>query len=173
MSLHTTPVVPQQLLNEASPDVSLGLIGANTFLDRSLPDTLVSAERMEHVILATPMLESIRERQAMVLEKQILDLAMRSRGHLAIDHIRVSDFTCAWINALISLTERSQKLGGRLAIFGLTLAGEEMLRETGLHRKLHIARSRASALEMIGVEQPTLLQRALLSLLSPSARRVA
>lgn len=161
------------MLAETSPDVSLGLLGNDRFQDRPLPSQLLSAERVEHVMLVTPLIESIRERQAMVLEKQILDLALRCRGHLAIDHVRVNDFTCAWINSLISLTERSQKLGGRLAIFGLTLAGEEMLRETGLHRKLHIARSRAAALEMVGFEQPTLLQRALLSLLNPPTRRVA
>ena len=112
---------------------------------------LITNQPIEHALLTSVLVSSIREHEAASLEPLLLRAADQCRGHLALNLAQVSSFSCAWINALLALTRRCESLGGQLAIFGLSLHAESFLRSTGLHKQLHLYRGRDNALAAVGL----------------------
>ena len=87
------------------------------------------------------------EAHAAQLGPELVALARLTGGRLALDMTQVTDFSCAWINAMIAASQHCEQFGGKLAIMSLAPRLESLLRETGLHRQLYLAGSVKEALQ--------------------------
>jgi len=74
------------------------------------------------------------------------DLGQRVGGNMVLDVAGVQPFDCTWINALIGLTVRCKRMGGRLVLVGVSDDANDIIRSTGLTKMLDVGVSRESAL---------------------------
>jgi anti-anti-sigma factor len=112
-------------------------------------DTVFSFSRQGDAAVVTLACPAVRDWQASVLSTYLSDIVERNRGRtLVVDVAGVAKFSCAWINALITLTERATRMGGQLVVVGLSRDSRRLLKSTGLSRRLHLAGSPAEALAM-------------------------
>jgi anti-anti-sigma regulatory factor len=88
----------------------------------------------------------LSQRELANMFKQLDDLARKVQGNLALDLTLVKPLNCAWINGLIDYHHRCKSMGGQLVIAGLPADAADILRTTGLDRKLIISASRGDAL---------------------------
>lgn len=118
-----------------------------------LPDaenTLLTVSRVGHAGVVCISSEAIRDGDAMRLAENLSDLAFRLRGWMVLEMSGVTGFTCCWINALIDLSKRCQRLGGKLVVVGMKRPAMAMLENTGLTKHITVVRSHAEALEVVG-----------------------
>ena len=74
------------------------------------------------------------------------DLARKVQGNIALDLTLVKPLNCAWINHIITYHHRCRNLGGQLVIAGLPVDAADILRTTGLDKKLIMSATREDAL---------------------------
>ncbi len=110
-------------------------------------DAFITVDRLPYATVVTILATNLRETHAAELGPELTSLARLTGGRLALDLSRVTDFSCAWINAMISATRHCEQFGGRLALMALSPKLEALLRETGLHRQLYLAGSVKEALQ--------------------------
>lgn len=113
---------------------------------QTFDDSFVTVSATASVAVATIELPAVRERQAMIMQHRLVELAEQSRGRLAVGFTQVGDMTSACINALIEVNRHCRRLGGKLVIFGLTRALVRLFASTGLDRVLTVAPDTDAAL---------------------------
>lgn len=114
-------------------------------------DTVLSFSRQGDAAVVTLACPAVREWQASVLSTYLNDVVERNRGRtVVVDVAGIGQFSCAWINTLIGLTERVARMGGQLVVVGLSRESRRLLKSTGLVRRLHLAGSTSEALAMTG-----------------------
>jgi anti-anti-sigma factor len=114
-------------------------------------DTVFSFSRQGDAAVVTLACPAVREWETSVLSSYLSDIVERNRGRtLVIDVAGVAQFSCAWINALIGLTDRVARMGGQMVVVGLSRDARRLLKSTGLTRRLHLAGSQAEALSWTG-----------------------
>jgi anti-anti-sigma factor len=99
----------------------------------------VRLECGEAVAVAFLAMPCIRDHQAQLLEVRLCGMAERAGGRLAVSLAEVDDITSAGINALVVVHAHCRKLGGHLALFGLSRQLRELLKLTHLDQAFVIA----------------------------------
>jgi len=110
-------------------------------------DRFMAVDRLPYATVITFVTPHLREAHAAQLGPELIALARLTGGRLALDMTQVTDFSCAWINAMLAASQHCEQFGGRLAIMSLNPRLENLLRETGLHRQLYLAGSVKEALQ--------------------------
>ncbi|MBX3388580.1 MAG: STAS domain-containing protein [Phycisphaeraceae bacterium] len=119
-----------------------------TTQSRQFPrDRFMVVDRLPYATVVTFVTPHLREAHAAQLGPELVALARLTGGRLALDMTQVTDFSCAWINAMIAASQHCEQFGGKLAIMSLSPRLENLLRETGLHRQLYLAGSVKEALQ--------------------------
>jgi anti-anti-sigma regulatory factor len=67
------------------------------------------------------------------------ELARKVQGNLAVDMAMVNPMNCGWINAMIELHQRCKSLGGQFIVAGLPADAADIVRSTGLDKKLMLS----------------------------------
>jgi anti-anti-sigma factor len=106
--------------------------------------------RVGGAVVATVSCAFLKERQAEVLKGYLADLVERHGGRVILDVGGIGQFSCAWINVLIGLTDRSREVGGEFMVVGFTREAKSMLRSTGLVKHLHLEPNTHAALRLMG-----------------------
>lgn len=114
-------------------------------------DTMFTLRRVGGAGVIALTCPALRERQAHLLAVYLADLAERLEGRLVLDVRGVSEFSCAWINAMLDLSARCVAHGGQLIVVGLSRPSRRMLASTGLLARLRVARCTNAALRRLGV----------------------
>jgi anti-anti-sigma regulatory factor len=70
---------------------------------------------------------------------------------MILKHDLVREFSSAWINELLRLTVHCSGLGGHLIATGLNPNGIQILRTTGLDKRLNLGDHEAAAREMFAL----------------------
>jgi anti-anti-sigma factor len=115
------------------------------------------------VILSCP---AVREWQSSVLSHYLAEIVEQNKGRVVVDVSGIFQFTCAWLNALISLSDRAHELGGQLVVVGLSRQGRRLMRNGGLNKRLQLADSGDEALGLLGASSVAPWRRAVARLLS-------
>lgn len=110
-------------------------------------DRFMVVDRLPYATVITFVTPHLREAHAAQLGPELVALARLTGGRLALDMTQVTDFSCAWINAMLGAAQHCEQFGGRLALMSLSPRLENLLRETGLHRQLYLAGSVKEALQ--------------------------
>lgn len=122
--------------------------GSTTVQDRQFSrERFMAVDRLPYATVVTFRTPHLREAHAAQLGPELIALARLTGGRLALDMTQVTDFSCAWINAMLAASQHCEQFGGRLAIMSLSPRLESLLRETGLHRQLYLAGSVKEALQ--------------------------
>ncbi len=102
-----------------------------------------------------------RDRDMASLSRQLADMARRADGRLVLDAGSLRPFTCSWINTLLDLDQRCRTMGGQLVIAGLSDDARDMIKSTGLEKRLRLVPSRAEGIRLLrqGQSKSTLLGR--------------
>jgi anti-anti-sigma regulatory factor len=100
------------------------------------------------ITLAEP---SLREHLAAIVGNRLLETAHHCGGMMILKHDLVREFSSAWINELLRLTVHCSGLGGHLIATGLNPNGIQILRTTGLDKRLNLADHEAAAREMFAL----------------------
>jgi hypothetical protein len=79
------------------------------------------------------------------LVSQVWPLAERVDGRVVLDVSKAALFNCAWLNALIDLHHRCDRLGGRLVVVGLSREARLLVEDCGLGASLNLAESESEA----------------------------
>lgn len=101
-------------------------------------------------LLAAIECTALGDAQSERLLHDLRPLCTRFGGRLALEVSGVVNFSCAWINALLDLSDRCTRAGGRLVLVGPHREFTRLIRRTGLHRRIDIARSTADAFHRLG-----------------------
>jgi anti-anti-sigma factor len=109
---------------------------------------------------------AIREWQSSVLSNYLTEVVEHNRGKVILDVTGVSQFTCAWLDALISLSDRARELGGMFVVVGMSRQGKRLMRDSGLLKRLRLAQSGQDALTQLGAGSVAPWRRAVARLLS-------
>lgn len=96
-------------------------------------------ERLSDATVVTVNEASLRETHAEQLTPELVSLARLSGGRLVLDLSKVRDFSCAWINSMITASGQCARVGGKMCVCGLSKELHAFLKDTGLHRTLQIA----------------------------------
>lgn len=117
------------------------------------------------IFLAMPC---IREHQALIIQDRLRGIADRCQGRLAVSLAEVDDITSAGVNALVVVHTHCRKVGGHLALFGLSREIQRLFKLTHLDRTMVVTDDSQSA-----VQSFTAPQRKRWSLMGRSADRRA
>lgn len=98
-------------------------------------------------------LARIGDEHASMLRDAAEEAAACFAGRLVIDLSLVTDFSCAWINALLALDRHCWELGGALCVFGMRRELHDVLHQTGLDASLLLRADERSALAAVGAEE--------------------
>lgn len=98
--------------------------------------------------LAEPIL---RDHLAPIVGNRLLELAHQSRGNLVVKHDLVREFSSAWINEMLRITDHCDGLGGCAVMASINPGGVRILMSTGISRRLHLADHDAAAREMFAL----------------------
>jgi anti-anti-sigma factor len=148
-------------------------------LTQNQNDTVFSFSRQGDAAVVTLACPAVREWQASVLAKYLSDVIENNRGRTVIvDVAGIGQFSCAWLNTLIELTDRVERMGGKLLIAGMPRDSRRLLKSTGLARRLHLTGSTSEALVLAGVAEIAPWRMAVAKMLSipvqtPTTRRAA
>lgn len=115
---------------------------------KTYDDSFVSVAATTHVAVVSIELPSLRERQAVIMEERLMELAGQCQGRLAVGFSQVTDMTSAAINALIAVSSACRGAGGRLVIFGLDRPLRKVFASTGLDKLLTVAADADAALRL-------------------------
>jgi len=145
--------------------------------DTTLSDTMFTLSRVGDIAVVSLTCPAIREHQAHVLGRYLQELCDDVTGRVVLEVTGVAQFSCAWINTLLSLTHRCRAMGGNLVILGMPAQDERMLRSTGLDKHLYLRPSRSAAFAEFGTPSLAPWRLALARLLDipvePGQRRAA
>lgn len=108
--------------------------------------SLVTVSIVNGVTIVKISCPSVRQRQVVILEECLFEVADTSGGQLAVCLSGVAEFSSALINALIAVDRHCASMGGKLVIYGLTRQVRRLLRTTHLDKTLCIADSSEDAL---------------------------
>ena len=97
---------------------------------------------------------SLRETHAEQLTPELVSLARLSGGRLVLDLSKVRDFSCAWINTMITASGQCARVGGKMCVSGLSRELHTFLKDTGLHRTLQIAPTLREARDIVAGRSP-------------------
>jgi anti-anti-sigma factor len=115
------------------------------------------------VILSCP---AVREWQASVLSNYLAEVVESHKGKVVLDIKGITQFTCAWLNSLISLSDRCKELSGQFVVVGMSRQGQRLMRDAGLTKRLQLAESGEEALSLLGASSVAPWRRAVARLLS-------
>ncbi|HYE61835.1 MAG TPA: STAS domain-containing protein [Phycisphaerales bacterium] len=116
--------------------------------------TVFSFSRVGDAAVVTLACPAVREWQASVLHSYLADVVDRNRGRAVIvDVAGIQQFSCAWLNTLIRLTERAAQMGGSLMVVGFSRDTRRLMKSTGVFRRLNVMGSTAEALSAAGAAE--------------------
>ncbi|MFZ4575705.1 MAG: STAS domain-containing protein [Phycisphaerales bacterium] len=115
------------------------------------PQALCNTVSRSGVAVVNLVARSLRERQAFILQPHLNQVCDEYDGRLVIDASRVEQFTCAWVNCLITLSRRCRTLGGDLIIAGVPRYARDLFESTGLDKHLHLATTPEHAFAEFGL----------------------
>lgn len=119
-------------------------------VDQPLNDTMFTLSRAGNVAVVSLTCPAIREHQSQVLGRYLQELCDGVAGRLVLEVAGVSQFSCAWINTMLSLTQRCKAMGGNMVILGMPEKDARTLRGTGIDRHLCLRPTRSAALAEFG-----------------------
>ena len=102
------------------------------------------------------MFPTVGEREASIIQDDILGLVDQTPGRIALDMTGVQVISSVGLGMLITVSKRCKASGGRLAIFGLRHELLDLIKLTKLDRILTIKPLEADALD---AASPRLLVR--------------
>jgi anti-anti-sigma factor len=121
---------------------------------QSRQETVFSFSRVGNAAVVTLACPTVREWQSSVLANYLTDVIDRNRGRAVIvDMAGIQQFSCAWLNTLIGLTERATKMGGSLMVVGFSRDTRRLMKSTGVLRRLQIHGSMSQALAASGATE--------------------
>jgi anti-anti-sigma factor len=110
-------------------------------------DTVFSFSRVGDAAVVTLACPAVREWQSSVLSSYLADVIDRNRGRaVVVDMTGIQQFSCAWLNTLIGLTERATQMGGSLMVVGFSRDTRRLMKSTGVLRRLQVFGSVSEAL---------------------------
>ena len=110
----------------------------------------VSVLRIEQgVQIVTVEASSLREPGVGHVVSRLLALAREEGGRLVVSLEMVEDMTSAGVGGLVKVTDQVGAMGGKLVLVGVRDDLDEVLRTTGLSRKLHIASDMTDGLKQV------------------------
>lgn len=92
----------------------------------------------------------IMERQATQVLTFLSTIARQNSGKVVLDVSNVGRFSCAWINALLGLTNECRGFGGNLVLVGLKGEDVKLFRHTGLLERFTRASDRVEGCALLG-----------------------
>jgi len=114
------------------------------------PETMFTLSRVGDAAMVILSCPAVREWQSSVLSNYLAEVVEHNRGKVVLDVAGISQFTCAWLNSLISLADRSHELGGLFVVVGMSRQGKRLMRDAGLTKRLRLAESGEEALSLLG-----------------------
>ncbi len=114
-----------------------------------LDDGLMRVTMRSDVGFLVVNMPSMRERQAVLVQRRLHGLSERCAGRVAIGLAAVTDMNSAFINAIIEVSQRCESMGGRLVVFGLNKQLRKLFRVTGLDRTLAVEADCTKAIKAI------------------------
>lgn len=107
----------------------------------------VSIEPSSPVGIARIVSPSVGEREAGIIQSDILNYLDQTPGSLVLDMANVQIVTSIGLGMLITVSKRCRESSGKLAIFGLRDELLDLIKLTKLDRILTIKRDEAAALK--------------------------
>ena len=129
-------------------------------------ETMFTLSRVGDAAMVILSCLAIREWQSSVLSNYLSEVVEHNRGKVIVDVTGVSQFTCAWLDSLISLSDRARELGGMFVVVGMSRQGKRLMRDSGLMKRLRLAQSGQDALLQLGASTVAPWRRAVAKLLS-------
>ncbi|MBL8764436.1 MAG: STAS domain-containing protein [Phycisphaerae bacterium] len=111
------------------------------------------------VTIATIEASTIRERQAMRLREELLGMVQSSRGLLAVCMRDVEYITSSFLAALVEISGKCAKAGGRLVLYQVQPKIQSDMRACGAVKHLRIASSLGEASAMVMESQARAVAR--------------
>ncbi|MEM1166293.1 MAG: STAS domain-containing protein [Planctomycetota bacterium] len=111
--------------------------------------SIVSTELVEGVTIARVHCPAVREREAGVIQGEVIAAAAESSSRVAIDFSRVTMLPSVGLGMLISLSNACRKSGGKLALFGLDENLTQLLRLSNLDRLLIVTPDQKKAIKKV------------------------
>lgn len=111
-----------------------------------MASSFVSTRTVGGVTVATLHCEKLAEREAGILQGELLAAAKANAWKIALDVSEVMLLASVGLGALVTLNKDCKAGGGRLVVFGVVEEIREVLRVTRLERVLTIAKDQESAL---------------------------
>jgi len=130
------------------------------------PQTMFTLSRVGDAAMVILSCPAVREWQSSVLSNYLAEVVEHNRGRVVLDIKGISQFTCAWLNSLISLSDRCKELGGMFVVVGMSRQGQRLMRDAGLNKRLQLAESGEEALSLLGASSVAPWRRAVARLLS-------
>jgi anti-anti-sigma factor len=130
------------------------------------PQTMFTLSRVGDAAMVILSCPAVREWQANVLSNYLTEVVELNRGRVVLDIKGITQFTCAWLNSLISLSDRCKELGGIMIVVGMSRQGQRLMRDSGLTKRLQLAGSGEEALSAMGASNIAPWRRAVAKLLS-------
>jgi len=117
----------------------------------ALAEQSILVDKVDGISVVTLAEPSLREHLASIVGNRLLETAHHCGGMMILKHDLVREFSSAWINELLGLTVHCSGLGGHLICTGMNPNGIQILRTTGLDKRLNLADHEASAREMFAL----------------------
>lgn len=109
----------------------------------------VHIEREQMCVVARVVSPKLAEREAAILQSEIIDAARSLSPRVALDMTSVGFLASAGLGALISVHKHCKEAGGRLILFGLGEDTLNLLRVARLDKLLDIKLDRPAAIKAL------------------------
>lgn len=110
-----------------------------------MASTFVSTKTIDGITVARLHCEKLAEREATILQVELLAAAKASAWKIVLDVSEVMLLASVGLGALVTINKDCKAGGGKLVVFGLAEEIREVLRVTRLERVLTIAKDQESA----------------------------
>lgn len=115
-----------------------------------MPDSLYTKiTPLPGVTLAQVTIEKVGDREAPIVQKEVIDGSLATRHRVALDLSPVRMLTSAGIGMLVTINKAAKSAGGALCVFGVSDDIMQVLKITNLHRLVAMADSQDAALKKI------------------------
>lgn len=111
--------------------------------------SMVTMSADNGVAIARLLAPSISQREAPIIQGEIIRAAPASGWKVVLDFTDVTMLGSMGLGMLITLTKQCQTGGGKMAMFGMSKSLNDLVRLTKLDRLLVIAPDRAAAIAKV------------------------
>lgn len=111
--------------------------------------SMVTLSSDDGVAVARLLAPSISQREAPIIEAEIIKAAPGAKWRVVLDFTDVTMLGSMGLGMLITLTKKCQSGGGKMAMHGMSKSLNDLVRLTKLDRLLVIAPDRAAAVAKV------------------------